>query len=134
MNRQFNVYEILHTFFSRCGDTLSSTELKLCNGEFRSLPGLVRDPPPPFTKSPESVRAGATRLVGDVSRRSAAKPASDAVLLIGEIVRSGDSVMRCVIILTGELGESMFSERARVSAISRRACSRNRTCRSSCVR
>lgn len=119
------------TFFSRCGDTRSSTELKLCNGELRSLPGLIREPP--FTaSSPASGRGGDTRLVGDVSLLPT-NPGSGAELLMGEMVRSGDRVIRWVIILMGEFGESMFRERARVSAISRRACSLKRTCLSSYV-
>lgn len=45
-------------------------------------------------------------------------------LSIGEIVRSGDKVIEknCLI---GDVGESELIERARVSAIKRRACSRN---------
>ena len=52
------------------------------------------------------------------------------LLLIGEIVRSGDNVMRCVIERTGDDGESRFIDFARVSAIKRRACSRSLICRS----
>lgn len=47
------------------------------------------------------------------------------LLFIGEIVRSGDNVMRCVIVRTGDEGESKLIDFARVSAISRRACSRS---------
>lgn len=42
-----------------------------------------------------------------------------SVLLIGEIVRSGDNVIRCVIDLTGDVGDSR--PLAFVSAIKRRA-------------
>lgn len=44
-----------------------------------------------------------------------------SVLLMGEIVRSGDNVMRWVIDLHGDVGESRFMDRALVSAIRRRA-------------
>lgn len=49
-------------------------------------------------------------------------------VLMGDIVRSGDRVIRWVMVLIGDVGESDF---ARVSAINRRACSRKRICRSS---
>ena len=52
------------------------------------------------------------------------------LLFIGEIVRSGDKVIRCVMGRTGDDGESRFMDFARVSAINRRACSRRRCCRS----
>lgn len=54
------------------------------------------------------------------------------LLLIGEIVLSGDKVIRCVIGRTGDEGESKFIDLALVSAMSRRACSRNLICRSFC--
>lgn len=51
------------------------------------------------------------------------------LLFIGEIVLSGDKVIRCVMGRTGDDGESRLIF-ARVSAINRRACSRRRCCRS----
>lgn len=45
-------------------------------------------------------------------------------------MRSGDNVIRCVIVRTGDEGESKLMDFARVSAISLRACSRNLVCRS----
>lgn len=56
-----------------------------------------------------------------------------SVLLMGEIVRSGDIENRWLIPLIGDVGESELIDRDRVSAIRRRACSRNRACRSSCT-
>lgn len=50
---------------------------------------------------------------------------------MGDIVRSGDNVMRCVIDLIGDVGESRFIDRARVSAIRRRAFVRSLAWRSS---
>lgn len=55
-----------------------------------------------------------------------------SAVFMGDIVRSGDNVIRCVIDLTGDVGESKLNDFARVSAIKRRACSRKRACRSSC--
>lgn len=55
-----------------------------------------------------------------------------STLLMGEIVRSGDSVIRCVIDLSGDVGDSRFIDRALVSAIKRRARFRRLACRSSC--
>lgn len=54
-----------------------------------------------------------------------------SAVLIGDIVRSGDNVIRCAIDFAGDVGESKLNDFARVSAIRRRACSRNRACRSS---
>lgn len=55
-----------------------------------------------------------------------------SAVLIGDIVRSGDNVIRWAIDFTGDVGESKLNDFARVSAIRRRACSRKRACRSSC--
>ena len=52
------------------------------------------------------------------------------LLLMGEIVRSGDSVILCVIDRTGDDGESRLIDFALVSAMSRLACSLKRVCRS----
>ena len=47
---------------------------------------------------------------------------------MGEIVRSGERVILCVIDRTGEEGESRFIDFALVSAIKRLACTRSRVC------
>lgn len=47
------------------------------------------------------------------------------LLFIGEIVLSGDNVILCVMERTGDDGESKLMDLARVSAMSRRACSRS---------
>lgn len=49
-----------------------------------------------------------------------------SVVLIGDIVRSGDNVILWVINFIGDVGESKLRDFARVSAIRRRACSRKR--------
>lgn len=124
------------TFFSRCGEILSKTELKLCNGElpFRSLRllGLDRllvlsDSIMPFLVMSRGgvIRGEFNCFTGEPSLfvERLKKP---SVVLIGDIVRSGDSVIRCVINLIGDVGESTLCDLARVSAIRRRACSRSR--------
>lgn len=122
------------TFFSCCGDKFSRTELKLCSvGElpFFSLNtifwfGLLLWL---FSTSLGGVTRGDVAciffcLLGEFSLLLLdlvdvnGKP---SVLLMGDIVRSGDRVMRCVIDLFGDVGESRFIDRARVSAIKRRA-------------
>jgi hypothetical protein len=67
---------------------------------------------------------------GNSSLGIAALKLNVMLLLIGEMVLSGDNVMRCVRGRTGEEGESRLMDFARVSAISRRACSRRRCWRS----
>lgn len=76
------------TFFSRCGDNvrLSITELKLCSdGELPFFSGLI---------SRCGVIRGEAYLVGDVSLLVdfdvMLKP---SMLLMGDIVRSGDNVI-----------------------------------------
>lgn len=127
------------TFFSRCGEILSKTELKLCNGElpFLSLRliGLDRlllsDSLKPFLiKCELTSRGGVNRgepncFTGEPSLLFA-RLKKPSVVFIGDIVRSGDKVIRCVISLIGEVGESRLCDLARVSAINRRACSRRR--------
>lgn len=127
------------TFFSRCGEILSKTELKLCNGElpFRSfrLLGLDRLSGASFrpffiTSLGGVIRGEFNCFTGEPSLRGK-KP---SVVFIGDIVRSGDSVIRWVISLIGDVGESRLCDLARVSAIKRRACSRKRAWRcSSCL-
>lgn len=127
------------TFFSRCGEILSKTELKLCNGElpFLSLRllGLVRlllsDSFKPFFSRGGVIRGEFNCLTGEPSLLVRVKKPS--VVFIGDIVRSGDNVIRCVISLMGDVGESRLCDLARVSAIKRRACSRRRAWRSSCL-
>lgn len=131
------------TFFSRSGEIRSRTELKLCNGEFpfRSLDvlpllGLVRRLPVLFSIAWSS-RGGVTRcepdcLTGELSLLPLRPLKNPSAVFIGDIVRSGDKVIRCAN-FPGDVGESKLCDRARVSAIRRRACSRNRTWRSSCV-
>lgn len=133
----------VQTFFSCWGDRLSSTELKLCSdGELPFFSpntifwfGLLLWL---FSTSLGGVNRGDALwlvfcLVGEFSLLLPdfdvkLKPSE---LLMGDIVRSGDNVMRCVIDLTGDVGESRFIDRARVSAINRRAWSRSLACRSS---
>lgn len=129
------------TFFSRCGEILSKTELKLCNGElpFRSfrLLGLDRlllsDSFRPFLIISRGgvIRGEFDCLTGEPSL-FVGRVKKPSVVFIGDIVRSGDNVIRCVISLIGDVGESTFCDLARVSAIKRRACSRRRAWRSSC--
>ncbi len=133
------------TFFSRCGEILSKTELKLCNGElpflsFRLL-GLDRlllsDSFNPFLITFDVIsRGGVMRgefncFTGEPSL-FADRVKKPSVVLIGDIVRSGDNVIRCVINFIGDVGESRLCDLARVSAIKRLACSRSRAWRSSC--
>lgn len=137
VDSRLNIW-ILQTFFSCCGVRLSSTALKLCSdGElpFFSLKtifwfGLLLWL---FSIS----RGGVMRfccLLGEFSLLLllllVVWPNENvSVLLMGEIVRSGDNVMRCVIDLTGDVGDSRLL--AFVSAIKRRAWSRSRAWRSS---
>lgn len=127
------------TFFSRCGEILSKTELKLCNGElpFLSLRllGLDRlllsDSFKPFLITCAVIsRGGVTRgefncLTGEPSLL-VVRVKNPSVVFIGDIVRSGDKVILCVINFIGDVGESRLCDLARVSAIKRRACSRSR--------
>lgn len=92
---------------------MSETEVTDCKFSFLVRLGLVR----------------VTSLLGEFSRLLLLK--NSIVLLIGEMVRSGDSVIRCVMDLTGDEGESKLMDLARVSAINFLACSRKRCCRSS---
>lgn len=122
----------------------SRTELKLCNGElplrsFDAVPllGLHRRLPVLFSVAWSS-RGGVMRgepdcLPGELSLLPSRALKYPSDIFIGDIVRSGDKVIRCVIILTGDVGESKLFDRARVSAIKRLACSRNLTCRSSYI-
>lgn len=124
------------TFFSRCGEILSRTELKLCNGElpFLSLRllGLDRlllsDSFKPFLNTCEFIsRGGVIRgefncFTGEPSLLVLVKKPSIVFIGdIGDMVRSGDKVIRCVISLIGDVGESKLCDLARVSAINRRA-------------
>lgn len=140
---KFPSIHYLLTFFSRCGDSVkfSMTELKLCNdGELPFFSGL-------WLNALSTVSFGGVRrfkiccLVGefsllfvfvvDVDVDVKLKP---SVVLIGEIVRSGDNVIRCDIDVIGDVGESKLFDLALVSAIKRLACSRKRCFRSSCKR
>lgn len=123
----------LLTFRSRCGDKFSNTELKLCiDGElpFFSLTirfGVFRL----FSKSLGGVILGDEPilcLVGEFSLLfvNVVVKLKPSPLFIGDIVRSGDNVIRCVIGFNGDVGESKLIDRALVSAIKRRACSRKR--------
>ena len=129
--------KIKNTFFSRCGDILSMTELKLCNGELPffsffllGLDRLLSISLKPFLIILLASRGGVIRgeficLTGEPSLLFPFEK-KPSLVFIGDIVRSGDNVIRCVINLIGDVGESKLLDFARVSAIKRRACSRRR--------
>lgn len=134
---KFQVECSVLTFFSRSGEARSRTELKVCNGELplRSLDvlpllGLERRLPVLFSIAWSSrgfVTCGKPHcLTGEPSLLPTRGLMNTSDVFIGDIVRSGDKVIRCFI-LTGDVGESKLCDRARVSAIKRRACSRNLT-------